>query len=256
MADPVWGQLAKAQDDNQTIDQAVAAAIAAHEADADAHTGAGESLETHKSQEVIDHPEGSILADKESHSEIIIKSAFESLDNWTTVGTVTLEGWPGADLYVIWGGPDLSRLYSNLLYHTNWLYYDRNILIQATFWVSEANHTKTYFFLGGYVNDNNIYGFGFQIIGSVIKGFWGQGANPTFTADLGVDLTPHVFRAEYNDTNENVKFYIDGILKATIEKISGLADVDEPSLEYRIMTTDEESEFHLHVGNVVLARQM
>lgn len=66
MADPVWGQLAKAQDNPETIEGAIVRLIAEHEADAGAHTGTGESLETHKTQETVDHPVGSIVADKES----------------------------------------------------------------------------------------------------------------------------------------------------------------------------------------------
>ena len=61
---PNWGQQEKAQDNPQTIDQAIAAAIAAHEADPTAHLGVGESLEQHKSFEIIDHPAQSVVLDK------------------------------------------------------------------------------------------------------------------------------------------------------------------------------------------------
>lgn len=64
MADPVWGLLSKAQDNPQTIDEAIAQAIAEHEADPEAHMGAGESIENHRTNEVIDHPAQSVVADK------------------------------------------------------------------------------------------------------------------------------------------------------------------------------------------------
>lgn len=64
MALPLWGLLQKAQDNAQTIDEAIAAAILAHEADPTAHLGDGESLEAHKSDIIIDHPAQSVVLDK------------------------------------------------------------------------------------------------------------------------------------------------------------------------------------------------
>ena len=65
MADAqTWGLLPKAQDDPTTIDQEISAAIAAHNADPDAHTAAGAALDLHRVNEVIDHPAGSIVQDK------------------------------------------------------------------------------------------------------------------------------------------------------------------------------------------------
>jgi len=83
MADPSWGMLAKALDDPQTINEAITEAIAAHEADSEAHLGVGESLETHRAQDVIDHPAESIVPDKiitNFYSDQAIMSSFQSLD--------------------------------------------------------------------------------------------------------------------------------------------------------------------------------
>jgi hypothetical protein len=59
-----WGALPKAQDNAQTIDEAITAAIIAHEHDATSHLGDGESLQQHKNNEIIDHPATSIVPDK------------------------------------------------------------------------------------------------------------------------------------------------------------------------------------------------
>ena len=65
MADvAVWGLLPKAQDDGTTIDEAIAAAIVAHEEDPDAHMGTGESIDVHRANTVIDHPQASVVPDK------------------------------------------------------------------------------------------------------------------------------------------------------------------------------------------------
>jgi len=64
MSTEVWGNLPKSQDDPELIEGAINRLISAHEADPDAHLGPGESLETHRQNEVLDHPAQSVLADK------------------------------------------------------------------------------------------------------------------------------------------------------------------------------------------------
>lgn len=88
MADPVWGELAKAQDDPQTIVEAIAAAIAVHEADPEAHLGDGESLETHRANDIIDHPAGAVLADKWTMSQLEFSTEFENLAVFGTTNDV------------------------------------------------------------------------------------------------------------------------------------------------------------------------
>lgn len=67
-----WGSLPKAQDDAQTINEAITAAISVHESDPTAHLGAGESLEQHKINGIIDHPASSIVPDKFSISQTFL----------------------------------------------------------------------------------------------------------------------------------------------------------------------------------------
>lgn len=68
MANLVWGDLAKSQVDPQLITEAISEAIANHEADPTAHLGDGESLEQHKANEVLDHPQQSVVMDKQAYS--------------------------------------------------------------------------------------------------------------------------------------------------------------------------------------------
>lgn len=63
MADPVvWEGLPKSQDDDQTIAEAIAAAMADHNADPDAHMGDSGSVQSHRSADVLDHPDLSVQA--------------------------------------------------------------------------------------------------------------------------------------------------------------------------------------------------
>jgi len=66
---PLWGQLQKSLDDTETIEQAIERIVAEHNAEPEAHLGTGESLSEHKHTTVLDHPAGSVLADKFSDDE-------------------------------------------------------------------------------------------------------------------------------------------------------------------------------------------
>lgn len=81
-----WGSLPKAQDDPTLIDEAIATAIANHEADPTAHLGDGESLQQHKNNEIIDHPAYSIVSDKYSQVQKLFSTFFESTDSWYKQG--------------------------------------------------------------------------------------------------------------------------------------------------------------------------
>lgn len=70
MAVTIWGLLSKSQVDNEKIEEAIARLIAAHEVDESAHLEAGESLQSHKAAEVIDHAVQSIIEDKIKDGEI------------------------------------------------------------------------------------------------------------------------------------------------------------------------------------------
>ncbi len=64
MAVETWGSLPKAQDTPETIEEAVTAALTAHNDDPDAHLGAGQALASHRAAEIIDHLAESIVEDK------------------------------------------------------------------------------------------------------------------------------------------------------------------------------------------------
>lgn len=55
-----WGGMAKSADSTQTIEQAIEQAISAHNADPDAHAGAGESIDVHRGDYPLDHPYGTV----------------------------------------------------------------------------------------------------------------------------------------------------------------------------------------------------
>lgn len=61
---PPWATLPRATDDNQTINEAIDASIASHNADAEAHMNTDEAIEAHRNATVVDHPPESVVNDK------------------------------------------------------------------------------------------------------------------------------------------------------------------------------------------------
>lgn len=59
-----WGALPKSQISNELIETAIARFVTAHLDDENAHVDAGQSLYSHKAQEIIDHLANSIITDK------------------------------------------------------------------------------------------------------------------------------------------------------------------------------------------------
>jgi len=59
-----WGSLPKNQEDAATIDEEIDAKVQDHLDDADAHVEAGQSLQSHKASDIIDHLAESVLNDK------------------------------------------------------------------------------------------------------------------------------------------------------------------------------------------------
>lgn len=190
-----WGQMTKAQDDSQTIDEAIAAAIAEHEADPESHMGAGESIENHRSNEIIDHLAGSVLADKLDAQGVFLTASFESLDNFNVVGNVQNFTWPG----VILGMDDYSP-YKSVLDNIgsnsrDFVDFTKSFVIQFSFFASEEGAGKHYFRFGQITENPSpllVYGVALELLPTGDLFRWKR---------VGHDVTvsiPTVTRAEYH----------------------------------------------------------
>ena len=62
-----------------------------------------------------------------------------------------------------------------------------------------------------------------------------------------------MYRAQYNGTDKNVKFFVDGVLKATIEDIEPVGDF-EPDVYYRYEAT-EEQEADMNIKSFTVSRE-
>jgi hypothetical protein len=91
----IWGNLPKSQTDDETIEEAIARIVDEHNDDEESHLGTGQSLQSHKASEIIDHLASSIVTDKILERNITIdlladfgeiwrlSLPLESLDAWS-----------------------------------------------------------------------------------------------------------------------------------------------------------------------------
>jgi len=208
---PLWGELQKAQDDPSTIEDFINTKIAEHNANPEAHLVSGGSLEAHITETVIDHPAGSILADKDSFTELLVRTMFESLDGWGTTGSPSNSDIPGLNLLVEWGEEDDSAFYSDPQIPRNFLNSDKNMLYQvyARFDLSNDNYNACFGFFSA--SSLTPTGFGFIITNGVLTGYARKSGTTNQTATIVVDLDDdHVYRAYLDAFSETIFFTIDG----------------------------------------------
>lgn len=224
MALPLWGELEKAQDDDQSIVAYVAQAIAEHEADPEAHLGAGESLEMHKSEDVIDHPPGCILPDKISFSDISFDTTFESLSGFAISSGVTNTSWPGVIFDIFDGGGDVRTLRANVLGIINSGDIEFDVLMDTYFSI-DSEDSNEIIHIGLTDTANSVRYLGFKIDGGEVYGYARYGGTTYYTDSLyTISGTELVFVRVYYDYGADViRFYVNGVELGTIEPSSAVS---------------------------------
>lgn len=218
----VWGLLPKSQIDSETVEEAIQRLIAVHEADPQAHIGVGESLETHRTLDILDHPQGSVLADKATNRELVWT------DNFTSEGV-----WYNYGPYIYWkgGGVDLnqegsavaSEIYGSPLEGNFPLNYDQDWMTQFTLLLGRDGNTSR--FIVGSVNSIShavgsqpTSGLYFECVNNTIKGASKHASSSVVYTD-GVSCPNWQFivlRVLYNSTDHTASFYINGTLLGTL----------------------------------------
>lgn len=221
----VWGNLAKAQDDPEKIEEAIARIIEEHNDDPEAHLGENQSLQSHKASEIIDHLAHSIITDKVAKGEIkpfnlgfmSFSSIFESIDGYTKSSNVYYDEDIGA-LLLITGSTsyDFEYIRKRVMSLPGSFSWDKNRVFRtAVMFQSTGNLLATILASSEFEEDEPHIGF--RIIGSTLYGVVSDGANES-TVNLGTfsnNVYKHL-KFEYF-AGEKVDFYVDNVLVDTIE---------------------------------------
>jgi len=220
MAEPiVWSELPKAQDDPQTIAEAIAAAIAAHEADPEAHLGEDESLEAHRANDVLDHPPGSTLADKWTMSELEFSTLFENLSVFGTTNSV-YNLFPGVTVAATGtGSGGESALDVSLEDRSIALDFSKEFLIQFAFNADQYSGGKVQLNFGFTLSRLTKDGVGLEL-NNTNKRFYVTdvgGGSPAYLNWPGfTDLQNYVVRIHNVPDEGIINIYINGELLGTL----------------------------------------
>ena len=219
MVNPVWGQLNKDFDNPQKIEQRIAEMIEAHESDPEAHLGVGESLETHRANEVIDHLAFSVLDDKLALDENKIEVLFNSLSGITKTGGVEQDGINTIFLYSQ-NSSSPQNLFASVGEMTKMseLSFSRFPRFMTSLMVTQTTQ-QTGYILAGETDEGN--GFGFKIENGELLGLFFNKNNQEQKIKL-LDLvawTNYKVEARADYTNGKIDFFVDNVLK---NSLSGL----------------------------------
>jgi len=224
MADPNWGLLEKSQVDDETIEEAIDRLIAVHNDDANAHIGAGKSLNTHKTQSTIDHPADSVIEDKVLKDNVttdkllatrfVIKSNFETIDAWDKTAGVSLISIAQAALET---GAVINT--ERRLFVTTSDDNDGggvptdNPEFQTTIKVSDVTDQIAYICSG---EPQDPWGWGFKIVDGTLYAWYTKDDGTEITQEIaGITLTDWIVLRAVFTGGTDIKFYVDGVLKHT-----------------------------------------
>jgi len=219
MAQQTWGMLEKSMFDPEKIEEAIARLIAEHNDDETAHLGAGQSLQSHKASEIIDHLAGSIIADKFSATDKTLITTFNSYDQFD-------KNESGGIVEII--GPELNLISG--FNANNWcdvraasdvaisLDFEKDPFCQITAWISSFADAEMSFGFGKPEVDEEKGAFGFRVYDGKLYGFIFDDPDFTEVEITGITAAAmNVYRAVVNSTEKKVYFYVNGAEKGSVE---------------------------------------
>lgn len=234
----VWGLLPKAQNNSSTIDSDIATAVKVHNDDPNAHNGIGQSLDVHRTNSVIDHPAGSVVADKHARQRTLA-TTFESLASLSVYG--------GASPYF-----GVVRVYTTALVNAIsqvsgspnfWspIDWSKEMYLRVSVMFDSIVAMSALFGVGVDDLGDNFSGFGFRVINGVLQAYHandpGTGAVFTTIPISGYVLTVwHVYEVFFSPVFSTLTFKIDGVQVAQFT--SGFpVGLDDNAMLLEIVTT-------------------
>jgi len=267
MATETWGDLEKSQADPSTIDQEIDSKIDTHLADPDAHLETGQSLQSHKASEIIDHLAGSIVNDKLAkwsvtvdkyyEDKFYINTTFESLDSFyvSKVGAsadVIVTG-DGCILRAGGANGDITYLSSVSLYTP--VANDRNPAVQFLVHFPGDQAGIDAGFMCGFSDpfQETSNGFGFYWDGPTEKMYCRScdGTDITDTEIVGfLPNQPNILRSELDYSNSEINFYLNAVLVAT-HSITILSIDSNVLFSIGVRSAADYSDFDVIVSNLI-----
>jgi len=214
-----WGAMPKNQVDDQLISEAIAEAIAIHEADPTSHMGEGESIDMHRTNEIIDHPANSVVPDKFSSFQPIYQTFFENIDTWQQNGDVSasflhlsflMRGDHVGDKYAF------NESFEFLVNQTDDTPVDNMFQTQFNFY--QQYHVADYYFGMGVYDSETPVGISasFKIVDRVLYTSFGNDVSLTYTSYGTLDNNKaYIVRVQTSKEFKEVYWIVNGVIIRT-----------------------------------------
>ena len=212
----VWGLMTKSQSDPEKIEEAIARLISEHEANPDSHLGPGESLQSHRAAEIIDHLAGSVVADKLQAGGSLILYTFDNLDRFNKSGNVDLSYWPEL---VLWGdtGTPKQAWIQSASNSRSIVNFNKDFIIQFAFFLAEEGSPTAKFSFGSFNVGNLSAGIALELTPNSDKVHLRLNGIDYYSHDLNISRANwHTFRIFYSSPDDQIFCYLDDVLVATI----------------------------------------
>jgi len=260
MADlPLWGSMQKAQDDAETIEEAIQRLVDAHNDATDAHLGGTRSLEAHKAEDVIDHPAGSILSDKATMTEfeIVVPLFNDTMFATGESGSGFYDSGNPPGVAVSIDGDGYAYRSGTLLGFSPWFTWVKSQLFQAAFVVDGSFTWEGYFGIGEHTNGVPDNGAGFHVANGVLKGYYisGSGIQETGALTFAEDALSTA-RLYYDAATGDIGFFIDGILEDTLTVAESSPEPDPTRVFFGVKPTSTEGGVALWIFDMFYSRQV
>ena len=214
-----WGSLPKDATHATTIDEEIASAVDAHNNDPTAHLDIGQSLQEHKSNDILDHPAGSVKNDKSSFNAFYYDLKFSDYSTWSKykagsaysfsqyLNSAHFETYPST-------GAGYNRLDK---------YFINNFLEPSSFFISaninteNTPHSSQYWSFGLFDSTlavDRVNGFKYKngkLYASLFKWSGAVSADHELVGVNIFDNTDHNLRLYYDATLKVYTWYIDGL---------------------------------------------
>jgi hypothetical protein len=215
-----WGMLPKNQEDPETIEEAIARIVGEHNEDNEAHLAEGQSLQSHKAAEIIDHLIHSVKLnnlERNLFNKTIIASSFQSLDGFDVVSAETQFSLAGLWINTSTALDNLAYCASNETEGLN-IDWEKNPVLDLALSFRLGTNHDIFFGLGDHILTSDGPFCGFKIINGTLSAcVWDEdGANDEEEEISGITLTDfNKYHIEFI-SGEGAKFYINDELKAEL----------------------------------------
>lgn len=274
----VWGLLPKSQVDDELIEEAIARLILEHCADETAHLGVGQSLDSHRASEIIDHVVDSIIADKIAPLSVapekLLMDKFFILGQFETISAYQqVKTGVGADIAV--DCPNSVALTCGDVAGDKTILYISHPILEI---LDELDP-----FLQAVVNDDGgagqdiaiamgysdpfttthaICGIRYDKTDNKVYGFLRKYSGGVFVEEkIELATTPpdkKIWRVQVNSSTSKIEFYIDNVLINTITYTSSFSSYFSSDCLFAVANRNDDagSNFGLYIYNLVFSMRL